>query len=102
MPPTPFTLTPKITLFPIIHGSGDCALAVRRMMLSHQFDALAVPLPPSFQADVETAIERLPTPGIVIQAEPPSFSPVEWTPESEREEFDDDDDDRDDPLSRYR
>ena len=37
------------------------------MMLQESFDALAVPLPPSFQQDVEEAIDLLPTPTVVIQ-----------------------------------
>ena len=44
---------PHITALPIIHGSGDFALEVRRVMLNHTFDCVAVPLPPSFQEDVE-------------------------------------------------
>ena len=42
-----------ISCVPVIHGSGDFALAVRRLMVEEAFDCLAVPLPPSFQADVE-------------------------------------------------
>ena len=38
-------LTPRITLLPIIHGSGEFALAVRRLMLERSFDCVAVPLP---------------------------------------------------------
>src|SRR5690606_29218300 len=73
-----------------IHGSGDFAVEVRRVMLSEQFDCLAVPLPPSFQADVERAIEFLPSITAVLQEEPRSFDPTSWTPESD---FDEDDDD---------
>ena len=51
-------LSPRITCLPVIHGSGDFALAVRRLMLEEKFDCLAVPLPPSFQAAVERGIER--------------------------------------------
>jgi hypothetical protein len=40
----------------VIHGSGDCALEARRLMLAERFDCLAVPLPASFQTDVETAV----------------------------------------------
>ena len=68
--PSPvFQLGPNITLFPVVHGSGDCAVEVRRLMLSHRFDCLAVPLPPSFQTDVEDAVELLPHVTVVLQRE---------------------------------
>ena len=51
---------PKIRVLPIIHGSGDCAIRVREELLERSYDCVAVPLPPSFQDDVEAAIERLP------------------------------------------
>ena len=35
----------KITVLPIIHGSGDFALEVRRVMLEQRFACVAVPLP---------------------------------------------------------
>ena len=71
--------SPCITCLPVIHGSGDFAIAVRRLMLERAFDCVAVPLPPSFQAEVERGIEMLPTPTIVTQPEPPRFS-TEWSP----------------------
>lgn len=46
-------LSDRVSILPIIHGSGDCALEVRRHLLRHEFDCLAVPLPPSFQFEVE-------------------------------------------------
>ena len=66
------TLGRNITLFPVIHGSGDFAVEVRRLMLSHKFACLAVPLSPSFQRDVEAAVERLPVVSVVLQREPMS------------------------------
>lgn len=39
------------------------------MMLEHDFDCLAVPLPESFKSTVEQAIQELPVPSIVIQKE---------------------------------
>jgi hypothetical protein len=88
---------PRITALPIIHGSGDFALEVRRVMLGEKFDCVAVPLPPSFQEDVERAISFLPTPTMVTQSETPRFR-TEWTPELDElddfDEFGDDDDDR--------
>ena len=82
MPHDVFNIGPRITALPIIHGSGDFALEVRRMMLGNDFDCLAVPLPPSFQNDVETAIAVLPAPTLVVQQEPPNFVPSEWSPEN--------------------
>src|SRR2546430_1894337 len=75
-------LGPRITCLPVIHGSGDFAVAVRRLMLEEAFDCVAVPLPPSFQADVERGIEMLPSPTIVTQPETPRFH-TEWSPETD-------------------
>lgn len=52
---------------PIIHGSGDFAVRVREELLARPYDCLAVPLPPSFQDDVESAIEQLPAVSVVAQ-----------------------------------
>jgi hypothetical protein len=86
-------LTPKITLLPIIHGSGEFALAVRRVMLEERFDCLAVPLSPSFQGDVERAIEFLPSPSLVTQAEERRYR-TEWSPDDDDEEEEDDEAER--------
>lgn len=59
--------SPKITAFPIVHGNGDFAVEVRRIMLNEKFDCVAVPLPPSFKPDVEKAIAALPTISVVTQ-----------------------------------
>jgi hypothetical protein len=64
----------RITVLPIIHGSGQCALLVRRWMLEHDFDVVALPLPPSFRECVERAVLELPKPSIVIQPSVPTFS----------------------------
>lgn len=58
---------PRVRVLPIIHGSGDCAIRVREEMLGRHYDCLAVPLPPSFQDEVEAAIDRLPTISAVVQ-----------------------------------
>ncbi len=73
-------ISPRITVVPIIHGSGDCALEVRRVMLEQKFDCLAVPLPPSFQKDVEEAIDHLPAITLVTQAESPHSFSTGWSP----------------------
>ncbi len=57
----------QITVLPVIHGSGDFAIEVRRLMLKHPFDHLAVPLPASFQTSVESGVERLPAVSAVVQ-----------------------------------
>jgi len=57
----------KITVFPVIHGSGDFTIEVRRLMLEQSFDCLAVPLPPSFQHEVEVGVQELPSVAAVIQ-----------------------------------
>jgi len=82
MPSDVLHISPKVTLLPIIHGSGDFAIEVRRVMLSRRYDCLAVPLPPSFQRDVERAIEFLPGISAVVQAEPRQFAETDWSPES--------------------
>ena len=58
---------PRIRVLPIIHGSGDFAIRVREELLARPYDCLAVPLPPSFQDDVEAAVERLPAISAVVQ-----------------------------------
>lgn len=81
-PPSPFSLSARITVLPVIHGSGDFALETRRRMLANRYDCLAVPLPPSFQLPVEQAIDRLPSPTVVIQREAPVFD-TQWQPDQE-------------------
>ena len=66
---------PKIALLPVIHGSGQFALTVRRWMLEKSFDCVAVPLPESFREPVEAAVLELPRPSIVVQSTIPSFQP---------------------------
>ena len=58
---------PNIRVLPIIHGSGDFAIRVREELLSRPYNCVAVPLPPSFQEDVEAAIEMLPNISVVAQ-----------------------------------
>ncbi|WP_165251582.1 hypothetical protein [Paludisphaera soli] len=61
------TIAPGIRVLPIVHGSGDFALQAREELLSRPYDCLAVPLPPSFQEDVEAAVERLPAISAVVR-----------------------------------
>jgi hypothetical protein len=72
-------------MLPIIHGSGDYAIRVREEMLDHEYDCLAVPLPPSFQEEVEAAVQRLPVVSAVVQRDAgtldePGFSYVPIDP----------------------
>ena len=43
------SLSPRIDLLPILHGSGDIAQEVRETLIAKQYDCLAVPLPPSVE-----------------------------------------------------
>jgi hypothetical protein len=60
-------ISPKIRVLPIVHGSGDFAVRVREEILARPFDCLAVPLPASFQEDVEAAVRQLPAIRAVVQ-----------------------------------
>jgi hypothetical protein len=91
--------SPRISCLPVIHGSGEFALAVRRMMLEQTFDCVAVPLPPSFQTLVERGIELLPTPAIVTQPETQRYV-TDWSPDgAEAGYFEDEGEDEDDGSS---
>ena len=78
------SLSERTSMLPVIHGSGDFAIAVRRLMLEQKFDCLAVPLPPSFKESVLAAVEKLPAVSIVVQPEPREYRVADWTPEEER------------------
>src|SRR5947209_18918633 len=71
----------RVRVLPIVHGSGDFAVRVREELLERPYDCLAVPLPPSFQEQVEAAVERLPRPAAVVQpdaeGEGASFVPID-------------------------
>ncbi len=96
---------PHVTALPVVHGSGDFAWEIRRSMLAHEFDCLAVPLPGSFQSAVESAILHLPTPSIVVQRDRPIFqtqwqpgdSP-DWEPAADDEDGDESEDEDQDEL----
>ncbi len=63
-------LSAKIDILPIVHGSGDFAIAVRQQLLSRNYQCLAVPLPESFQEPVLELINQLPAISAVVQLEP--------------------------------
>jgi hypothetical protein len=98
-----FQLSPSITVFPIIHGSGDFAVEVRRQMMARQFDCLAIPLPPSFQQPVEEAIHFLPSITQVVQREAIQFSLSNSPPDFSFDQHESDNDNQPDesPQASY-
>ena len=54
------SISDKIRVLPLIHGSGDFAQVVRQKMLNESFDCLAVCIPPSFKDSVEYGVSLLP------------------------------------------
>jgi len=73
---------PHAMAFPVVHGSGDFAWAIRRAMMQYDFDCVAVPLPDSFRESVEDGILRLPIPSVAVQKSTPS---TEYRPDAESE-----------------
>lgn len=62
-------LSPRLSLIPIVHGSADFALEVRRRLRQTAYDCLAVPLPPSFAEPLERGVAMLPQISVVLQRE---------------------------------
>ncbi len=62
-------LNDRITLLPVLHGSGDFALEVRARIHAGDFDCVAVPLPAVFEDPVMEAVDLLPRIHIVAQRE---------------------------------
>lgn len=62
-------ITDRISVLPVIHGSGDFAVEVRDRILLLEPDCIAVPLPPSFQDEVEAGVDDLPYVSIVSMNE---------------------------------
>ncbi len=92
-------LSERTVAIPVVHGSGDFAVEIRRLMLNRKFDVLAVPLPECFREQVEAAITRLPEISVVYQREQQSFSPRDWHPDQSDE--DDEPDELLDPQASY-
>ncbi len=65
-----FALDENVILLPVVHGSGDFALEVRRAMLETRWDCLAVPLPESFRESVLQAVRNLPLIEVAAAEEP--------------------------------
>ncbi len=53
-------ISDRISVLPVIHGSGDFAVQVRDRILGIEPDCVAIPLPPSFQDEVEAGVDMLP------------------------------------------
>ena len=64
-----FQLSDRTTVLPIVHGSGQFAQTVVNWLLSHQYDCVAIPLPQSFQTQVES---RNPRPADTLGSRPAS------------------------------
>ncbi|MEC8646171.1 MAG: hypothetical protein VXY00_04265 [Candidatus Latescibacterota bacterium] len=62
-------LSERLSVLPILHGSGDFALQVRRHLVNWSPDCVALPLPPSFAEPVEQGVNRLPQISVAIQRE---------------------------------
>ncbi len=65
-----FSIDENVTLLPVVHGSGDYALEVRRIMLQSHWDCITVPLPLSFREPVLHAVRDLPCIQIAAMEEP--------------------------------
>ena len=86
-----FSLSKKIEILPIIHGSGDFARVARQKVLSSHFDCLAVSIHPSFKNLVETGIRLLPSITIALLEEETdgemdvfSFVPIDPCPGADK------------------
>ena len=62
-------LSPRLSVLPIVYGSGDFAMETRRRLQIMKPDCIAVALPPSFADVVEEGIARLPQITLAIQRE---------------------------------
>jgi hypothetical protein len=65
-----FTISDKIHVLPVVHGSGNYTAQVREAILSTGGDCLAVALPPEFQTTVEQGLKLLPTVTVSCLEEP--------------------------------
>ena len=63
------SISEKILVLPVIHGSGDFAVEVRDRLLRMEPDCIALPLPESFRKDVEEGVLDLPAVSIVAAKE---------------------------------
>ncbi|MGN6134471.1 MAG: hypothetical protein ACTHOU_08205 [Aureliella sp.] len=89
---SPLSLGERITCLPVVHGSGHCALIVRKWLLENEYDCVAVCLPQSFRSQVLDGIKNLPTPSLVLQRCLPDYGAM-WQPSGSPEEEDERDSD---------
>lgn len=75
-----FQLGDNIAVVPVVHGSVDFAMEVRRIMLSQKWDCVAVPLPSSMQDQTLTAVQQLPVVQVVSAEEPGEPSAFNYIP----------------------
>jgi hypothetical protein len=75
-----YRLGESLSIFPVIHESGDYSLQVREEVLSGRYDCIAVALPPSFQEPVVQGIERLPEISVVVRKEEGDSDAVNYVP----------------------
>ena len=61
--------SPSVSVLPVVYGSGDFALQVRRRLRLQRCDCLAVALPPSLGPCIEEGVAALPQISVVVQAE---------------------------------
>ncbi len=85
---------PHVMALPIVHGSGDFAWEIRRIMMQYDFDCVAVPIPDSFRKGVENGILKLPVPSVVVQK---SGATQDYDPDSNN----DSDDEEADYVTSY-
>ena len=79
----------QIAVLPVVHGSGQFSLTVRRWMLEDAFSCVAVPIPESFRVPVEEAVLDLPTPSIVLQRSRKTYENVtDWSAVQDDEDSD--------------
>lgn len=64
-----FQVNERLTLVPVVHGSLDYALHVRRIVLSEAWDCISIPLPEAFQHAVEQTVQQLPRIHVVAREE---------------------------------
>ena len=63
-----FALSKRVDVLPVVHGSGDFALAARDRLTAGNYDCVAVPLPETFRDEVLSAVRGLPECSAVVQS----------------------------------
>ncbi|MEK7485874.1 MAG: hypothetical protein AABZ60_16250, partial [Planctomycetota bacterium] len=76
----PILLGKNIYCIPSIHGRSAFASEVRRAFLSHDFEAIAVELPPSMEVPVLEAVQRLPLIQAIVYSEAEQEEPMYYIP----------------------